>query len=209
MKKKAAVILTLAIALALSPATATLTMNDAQAATTSTYKKNVKARKLYLKKVRAYSRKYAPVEYKIVDTTGDGISECLMTYHDPDQGSAWNFRIYTYKKGKIKCILSSAQYGMSKLTIYRRSRSFIMYCSGHGGESYHYFIMKKGRYSEAASRSRMSVSGGNYENGPWYYYGGLGQISSSDFKQLVKNVKKGSRKTVKIESFNTMVMPIR
>ena len=162
--------------------------------------KNKKAVALYekeAKRINAWRPKY-------VDITGDGIKEALFYYRPKGRGgSGIDFVIYTYKNGKIKCILSDTNYGLIKIMVYKKSKSFIAYGAGHGGEWYAYFKMKSGEYKYIAEKSRRAKNGGSMTNGPWYYSTGNGMsyksLTKSQFNKKIKSIKKGKKTFHKVE----------
>ena len=135
---------------------------------------------------------------KYADVTGDGIVEALLECHPEGYGSGRTFGIYQYSGGKVKKILYTEEYGLSHLYYYKKSKSLILYGSGHGGEWYSYFTMKNGKYKYLAERARTSVNGGGMENGPWNYYSKTKDLTKSGFNRLIKNVKKGKYKSIKM-----------
>ena len=163
-------------------------------------KKNQAAVALYEKKagkiVNLEARKY-------VDITGDGVKEAIFYYHPKNSGSGRKLVIYTYKKGKIKKILSDGNYGLIKLIVYKKSKSFIAYGAGHGNEWYRYFKMKNGKYKEAAMKARTDPA---FRKSAWYrtkitnspYKGSRKELTVAEFNAAVKGIKKGKKKTVKM-----------
>lgn len=160
--------------------------------------KNKKAVALYEKK----SKKLDLRDKKYVDITGDGIKEGIFIYNTGKSGSGRVLRIYTYKKGKIKSIFKIEAYGFSKLIVYKKSKAFILYSAGHGGETYRYYKMSNGKYKEVASKGRQGVKGGAFKNGPWEYSthggGSYRQLSKSEFNSLIQGIKKGKKTKVKL-----------
>ena len=167
-------------------------MDNVQAASKATRNKKAKA---------AFAGKLGPAEglenLVYADVTGDGVVEALLECHPQGYGSGRTFRIYKYSGGKVKKILSMDEYGLSYLYYYKKSKSIILYGSGHGGEWYSYYTMKKGKYKFLAERSREALAGGGMKNGSWYYYKGSKELTKSKFKKLTGNVKKGKRKKIK------------
>ena len=168
-------------------------MNNVQAASKASKNKKAKA---------AFEKKLGNAEglevLKYADVTGDGIVEALLECHPEGYGSGRTFRIYKYSGKKLKKILSITEYGLSHLYYYKKSKSLILYCAGHGDEQYFYFTMKKGKYKYLAERSREAINGGGMQNGPWYYSKNSKELTKSQFTKLVKNVKKGKRKKIKM-----------
>ena len=160
---------------------------------------NKKAVALYEKKAVKLTHLEAK---KYVDITGDGVKEAIFYYHPSNAGSGRMFVIYTYKNGKIKKILNDSNYGLEKLIVYRKSKSFIAYGAGHGNEWYCYYKMKSGTYKEVAMKGR-SYSSPSYPN--WYftkitnspYKGNRKELTKAEFNAAIKGVKKGKKKTIK------------
>ena len=167
--------------------------NQVQAASKASRNKKAKA---------AFAKKLGKADglevLKYADVTGDGIVEALLECHPEGYGSGRTFAIYKYANKKVKKILYTEEYGLERLYFYKKSKSLILYGAGHGGEWYSYFTMKSGKYKFLAGRSRMSINGGSMENGPWSYYKKTKTIKKSAFNKLVKKVKKGKRKTIKM-----------
>ena len=168
-------------------------INNVQAASKATKNKKAKA---------AFSKKLGNAEglevLKYKDVTGDGIVEALLECHPEGHGSGRTFRIYKYSGKKLKRIMSISEYGLSRLYYYKKSKSLILYGSGHGAEWYSYFTMKNGKYKHLAQRTRNAIKGGGMEDGPWYYSKYTKDLTKSEFKKLVKNVKKGKSKKIKL-----------
>lgn len=168
-------------------------MSNVQAASKASRNKKAKA---------AFSKKLGDAEgfelLKYADVTGDGIVEAMLQCHPPGFGSGRTFRVYKYTGGKVKRILYMEEYGLIRLYYYKKSKSLIMYGAGHGGEWYAYFTMKSGKYKFLAQRSRTAFAGGGMENGPWYYSNGAKELTKSKFNKLIKHVKKGTRKKIKL-----------
>lgn len=165
---------------------------------------NKKAIALYEKKAKSLLKEtrdtVTSIRGRYKDLTGDGIKECLFIYPDK-YGSGLNFRIYTYKNGKIKCILKDAGYGIEKFTVYPKSKSIIMYQAGHGGDAYRYYKMKNGKYKSIALKGRVSLKGGSERNGAWNYSTGSGKtyktMTKKQFNAKIKNMKKGKKIVIK------------
>ena len=83
----------------------------------SSNSKNKKAHKVYDEKLQEieYVERY---EYE--DVTWDGVDEALIESRNPEGGSGRIFRVYTYKNGKAKCILKDPEYGLDKITAYKK-----------------------------------------------------------------------------------------
>ena len=183
------------------PATAQAKSASYTVATLKASKKtlNKKAKKLYLKKISKLKNKGYDVMYCIKDITGDKIVDLILDYHTYLDGSGDTFNIYTYKSGKVKCILKYGQYGMNYLHYYKKSKGLVMYCSGHGHESYTYIKYSGGKFKTVAQRGRMSVNGGNDYNGEWVYYIDKDltyEATKSEFNAAKKTAIKGSKTNI-------------
>ncbi len=129
-----------------------------QAALSSSASTNKAAKKKYKKMVKKLRKKY-DVYYCIKDLTGDGIAELIADYHNSKDGSGNRFKIYTFKKGKAKCIFNSGEYGMYSLEYYNNNyNALVMSCAGHGGsyDAYYYFNGKKFEWAAESSQSDYS-----------------------------------------------------
>lgn len=138
------------------------------------------------------------IRYKYVDITGDGIHEALVEYKPKTQGdSSQKFDVYTYKSGKVKRILTTTEYGLSKCTYYRQAGSLIVYGAGNGREWYRYYkLQSNGKYKYITQKTRTAIAGGSVSNGPWQYYKGgstLTKITAKKFNNLNAGLKKGKR----------------
>lgn len=139
------------------------------------------------------------LRYAYVDLNGDGIHEALVEYKPRTKGgSGSTFAVFAYKKGAAKQILSVREYGLEKCIYYTKTKTLIVYGTGHGGEWYRVYQQKGTKYSAIAQRSRTAKAGGASENGPWRYTKGKKetQISKAKFTSLTKNLKKGKKKTL-------------
>ena len=135
------------------------------------------------------------VQYKYVDVTGDGIHEAVVEYKPKNMGgSAQKCDVYAYKNGKVKRILSTEEYGLTKCIFYKKSGSLIFYGSGHGGEWYSYYKLKSnGTYKYVAERSRQALAGGGMWDGPWQYYSADKKITVSKFNSLTRKLQAGKK----------------
>ena len=168
-----------------------------------TASKNKKAAAAYERKMASIRKKSSFRSSKYADLTGDGVYEFLVAYA-PKSGGPEVFSIFTYKSGKVKCMFSDRIYGLSKLITYKKSKAFIAYTAGHGGENYIYYKKSGSNFKQLGKRSRIAIAGGGMKNGPWYYYDKKGRsISKTAFNAAVKGVKKGSRKTLKLNKWKT------
>ena len=167
----------------------------------STQSKSAKAVKLYQKKAKTLSKNSTYVIYKCKDITGDGVPEMFVENHPGTLGSGRYFRIYTYNKGKLKCILKTTEYGLSRVKVYRKTNAIVMYCAGHGGENYTFFKKKNGKYRELASKAREAEAGGSMQNGPLYYSSQDGELSKTQFRRIVGGMEKGKKQSLNIDNW--------
>ena len=113
--------------------------------------------------------------------------------------------MFTLARTFRRTFVNGGQYGMGKLKVYRKTKSFVMYCSGHGSEHYDYYTMKNGKYKMVASKGRQSTAGGSMYTGPWGYSdGSFGEISESEHNSRVAKLRKGSSKTTKVSKWKTL-----
>ena len=171
--------------------------------------RNNKAHTLLKKKYNSIYRKHMDVTYKYYDVTGDGVHELLMDcYPSPYGGSGHVIYIFQAKGSKVKCILKTTEYGLERITFYKKSKSLVMSMYGHGGESHSYYKFKSGKYKCYGTKSRQSVKGGNMNNGPWYYYNGSGKTTSkAAFNKKTKGLKKGKARVTKTVSWKYVSNP--
>ena len=158
--------------------------------------KNKKAHKAFRKKIESIKTECISYNYKFVNVTGDSTHEMLITYYSGLHGSGTDFRIYAYKNKKAKCIHKEVSYGLSKITVYKKAKSMVLYYAGHGGETYSYLKMKNGKFKSIASKSRISENGGGEYNGPWQYSVYKGSPTKKNYKKLTKKLKKGKKKII-------------
>ena len=164
--------------------------------------KNKKAHKAFEKKIESIKSDCISYSYKYADVIGDSTHEMLVDYHTGLNGSGHDFKIYAYKNKRAKCIYKEILYGLSKITVYKKAKSMILYNSGHGGESYSYIKSKNGKFKFIASKSRIAVNGGSTYNGPWQYGVYKGSPTKKNFKKLTKNMKKGKKKVISSSGWN-------
>ena len=174
----------------------------AQAASVKT--QNKKADRLYEKKLTSLRKTTSYVTCKWVDLTGDGVHEGIYLYQGRVGGTTEKIDIYTCKSGKLKRILAEEKYGTSKMIVYRKSGSLVIYNAGHGGETYTYYTLKKGVYKLLAFRSRTAVAGGSESNGAWKYYNAkAAAITKAKFNKAISGAVKGSKTTLKVSNWKT------
>lgn len=155
--------------------------------------KNKKADTAYDNTRQDLLEKSSGLTWKYTDLTGDGIHEFIAEYNPKIGGPAQQV-IYTWKNGKVKCILNASVYGMNSIIVYKKSKSLIIHGAGHGGEQYVYYKLQNGKYKTIASKGRQSENGGGIKNGPWYYYDSeSSSIGKSVFNSLIKGIKKGKK----------------
>jgi len=155
---------------------------------------NVDAHRAYMNKLKAIKRA-APsfdnnVYYAYIDIYGSRLDE-LVCVSRINTGSGRALRIYTFAGGKVKQLLDDGMYGDNWYEFYKSCKSFVMYCSGHGGEMYRYFQVSSGQYKEVAYMSRQSTAGGGSYDGPWSYYIGSTEVSESRFNNYTINLIMG------------------
>ena len=165
---------------------------------------NKKADAAFNTKLKALRGSSQSVYYGYVDITGDGIHEALVEYKPFSiGGSGQQFDVYAYKDGSVKRILSTQEYGLSKVIYYKSVGSLILYGSGHGGQWYSYYKLKSnGKYGFKVQRARTAIAGGSATNGPWSYYkNGTGAsvtpISEKSFEKAVAKLETGKKKSFK------------
>ena len=171
--------------------------------------KNNQAHKVLKKKYNSIYRKYRDITYKYYDVTGDGVHELLMDcYPTSSGGSGHVVYIFQAKGSAIKCILKTTEYGLERISVYKKSKSLTMSMYGHGGESHSYYKFKAGKFKCFGTKSRQSVKGGNLNNGPWYYYNGSGKSTSkAAFTKKTKGLKKGKARVTKTISWKYVSNP--
>ena len=97
--------------------------------------RNNKAHRVLKKKYNSIYRKHMDITYKYYDVTGDGIHELLMDcYPSSSGGSGHVIYIFQAKGSKAKCILKTTEYGLERISFYKKSKSLVMSMYGHGGE---------------------------------------------------------------------------
>ena len=170
--------------------------------------KNRRAHALYDKKVTAARKISTSVRYKYFDITGDGVHEALIDYHPKSGGSGHYFCIYTYKNGKVKQLLKEGQYGLDKLTVYKKTGTVIGYGAGHGNEWFRVYKLKNGKYRMIAGKGRRGPAPavGSVKNGAWNYWkSGYQSISKSKYSSIVSKLKKGKARKYELTKWNLLV----
>ena len=160
-----------------------------------------KAHKILEKKRKKLIKNHMDTTCTYFDINGDGVKELLTECYPGEGGSSRSYGIYQVKKGKIKCILSTLDYGVSRMSFYKKTKSLITYQAGHGGESYSYYKLKKGKYKMIAWKGRQAIAGGNLENGPWSYQADSKEVSKATFNKKIKGMKRGKARTTKTEKW--------
>ena len=169
----------------------------ARRATSAAFKQktytNADAHNAYMNTLRSI-RSAAPshdkdVYYAYIDIYGSKLDELVCVSRGG--GSARILRIYTFASGKVKKMLDTSMYGDNWYEFYKSCNSFVMYCSGHGGEMYRYFQVSGGTYKEVAYMSRQSTAGGGSYDGPWGYYIGGSEVSESRFYSYTMDLTTG------------------
>ena len=154
--------------------------------------KNAAAVRLYNKKIRAcLNQSRLGVSSLCTDLTGDGVKEVIIDYLPKNGGSGHKLLIYTVKNGKLKNILNSGEYGLEWIKIYKKTKSFVYYRAGHGGEMYVFCQYRNGKFRGVASKGRSTGAAGSRS---WIYYGSKGQISKSKYNSITRKLLKGAKK---------------
>lgn len=171
---------------------------SAQSAYASTPTQNDKAAQAYAKQARKVEKMGRWLESsKLRDLTGDGIDEAIFTYK-LYEGSGRGFLIYTYKSGKVKRLLKTSEYGMYKIVSYKKTKSFITYESGHGGETRTVYRLKSGKFRPVVLKARSL-----FPKRAWNYYRYTSGTKTSatrkaTYTKLVKKLRKGAKQTIRI-----------
>lgn len=150
------------------------------------------AYKKRLKKVIKNDKYGDGAYYKFADVYGSSTVEMLSVTREVG-GSGSMLRIYTYKSGKVKLIGKIGFYGDQSYAFYKKSKGFVMYCAGHGGEHYDYYKMSNGKYKLIARRARVSKAGGSTYTAPWTYYTANSEITKASFNKRIKSITKGTK----------------
>lgn len=148
---------------------------------------NNKADALYMKKVQRLKKDVKSVWYKFTDITGDDIHEAVI-FGKAITGSGNYWKIYTYKGGKTKLLFDGGEYGLDKLVVYKKTKSFYYHRAGHGWEATIFYQLKNGKYKQVAGKGR-SFQG--VRPGKWSYNNGKKAISKSAYNKLIRKYKRG------------------
>ena len=163
-------------------------------------KKNSKARKKYNSYLKKIKKRYGGVSYAMLDLTGDGIVDLIADYIS-ERGSGNYFKIYTCKSGKLKCIYDGGEYGLGKLLFYKKTKTLIMKTEGHGGQSVSYYKYNGKKFKEVASAGRhMNDYSEEYSDWGYTDMRSYEEIGKSEFNSIVKPLKKGSKKVIKLKN---------
>jgi hypothetical protein len=152
----------------------------------------------YVKKAKSLAKqvKSKLAHYKFVDVYGSSVPEMLCVTKS-DYGSGSNLYIYTYTNNKVKLLLEDGLYGDDGYKFYKKTKSFILHRSGHGGDAYIYYQMKGSKYTAAMTKGRyMSPTTSLYSS--WSYYDSVAKknISKTTFTKKAKKMQVGNCKKV-------------
>ena len=184
----------LVIALLLIPLCEPFTPTAEAASKATTNKKAKALYKKQIEKIKAKNVVY--VCYKFADITGDGIVEAMIEYFTGKDGSGRKFVIYSYKKGKLVKLYSENEYGLQRISVYKKG--VVMYNAGHGHEEYSYYTKSSsGKLKLVGSKGRMIGDGVE-----WIYRDKSGkELTKAAFDKLVKKTKTGSKKTYSLSNW--------
>ena len=161
------------------------------ALSTATYAStNSKADAAYKKEIKKFSKTVKRTWYKLVDITGDGVHEAIVS-GKAKEGSGYILKIYTYKNGKVKELFEHRGYGVEKIVAYKKAKSFYYHKIGHGSEAYVWHQLKNGKYQEVCGRGRAQMG-----DTSWKYSTPQKGITKSEYKKLVNSLAKGSVKRI-------------
>jgi len=157
-----------------------------------------KVKTAYVKKAKSLAKqvKSRTANYKFVDVYGNSTPEMLCVTKS-DYGSGSNLYIYTYANNKVKLLLKDGLYGDDGYKFYKKTKSFILHRSGHGGDAYIYYQMKGSTYTATMFKARcMSPYTGSYSS--WSYYDSLAKksISKATFTKKAKKLQVDTCKKV-------------
>lgn len=156
-----------------------------------------KVKKAYVNKAKSLAKQVNSrmAHYKFVDVYGGSTQEMLCVTKD-SSGSGSTLYIYTYANGKAKLLLKTGIYGDNWYKFYKKSNSFVLYRSGHGGEAYLYYRAKGGKYVVTVSKGRYMGASGTY--GSWSYFDSVANrsITKATFAKQAKKHTVGAAKKV-------------
>lgn len=167
--------------------------NECQAA--SVKKNTKKAKALYKKKINSIYYDSVDYSYKITNIVGDKVPELLINYTAQDDRHG-TFKIYTYKKGKLKTILNTSGDNL-ELYQYKKTKTLITAESYHDYKAQSYFQYKNGKYRLKARSCRNDIASPSQ----WYENSKGNSISKSKFKKTVKKLKKGKKKNLRTDQW--------
>ena len=148
----------------------------------------------YKKKMKSISHNNGTgVSYCYADFDGDRVQEAMITYN-AYSGSGQVWQILDYKSGRVKNELKTSEYGLNWVKSYKKSRSFIAYGGGHGGEWYEYYRLKKGKFKKVAEKARLSTAGGSDHTRSWSYTVKGRSSSKSKFNKAIRGIASGKCK---------------
>lgn len=156
-----------------------------------------KVKKAYVNKAKSLAKQVRSrtTNYKFVDVYGSSLQEMLCVTKD-SSGSGSTLYIYTYANGKAKQLLKTGIYGDNWYKFYKKSNSFVLYRSGHGGEAYLYYRIKGGKYVSTVSKGRFMGASGSY--GSWSYFDSVANrsITKTAYAKQAKKHAVGTAKKV-------------
>ena len=147
---------------------------------------NRKADSAYKKEIRNFQKFVKSTWYKFTDITGDGIHEAIV-FGKTIGGSGNIWKIYTYKNGKVVNILDSSEYGLDKMVVYKKTKSFYYHRAGHGSENYVFMQLKNGKYQLVAVKGRPQDGTVKWS----YSHGNNEEISRNEYNKIIKKLKQG------------------
>ena len=159
------------------------------ALSTATYAStNQKADAAYKKEIKKFSKTVKSTWYKLIDITGDGVHEAIV-FGKSKYGSGNAWKIYGYKNGNVTLLFDGGEYGLDKIVVYKKTKSFYYHKAGHGFETYAYYQLKNGKYQLVCSKGRSQMEGSS-----WGYGDSQKEITKSQYKKLVNSLSKGKAK---------------
>ena len=160
---------------------------------------------LYMDKVQEMKSNVQSIWYKFTDITGDGIHEAMI-FGKTIGGSGSLWKIYTYKAGTAKIVFDGSEYGLDKLVVYKRTKSFYYHREGHGWEATFFYQLKNGRYKEVARKTRNNNDKG-LKGGGWGYKDSKKRISKVAYNKLIKKYKKGKATKMNTSKWTIEFLP--